>query len=27
MLNPGNGQRVRMFRCQCGEQTWSEDKG
>jgi hypothetical protein len=27
MLNPQNGRTVRMFKCECGEQTWSEDKG
>jgi len=27
MLNPQNGRTVRMFKCGCGEQTWSEDKG
>jgi len=27
MLNPQNGRTVRMFKCKCGEQTWSEDKG
>lgn len=26
MLNPHTGQVVRMFKCQCGEQTWTEDK-
>jgi hypothetical protein len=26
MLNPVNGRTVRMFKCDCGEQTWSEDK-
>ena len=26
MLNPKNGRTVRMFKCECGEQTWSEDK-
>jgi hypothetical protein len=26
MLNPRNGRTVRMFKCACGEQTWSEDK-
>jgi hypothetical protein len=26
MLNPSNGRTVRMFKCECGEQTWSEDK-
>ena len=26
MLNPGNGRTVRMFKCECGEQTWSEEK-
>jgi hypothetical protein len=25
MLNPVNGRTVRMFKCECGEQTWSED--
>jgi hypothetical protein len=25
MLNPRNGQTVRMYRCDCGEQTWTED--
>jgi hypothetical protein len=27
MLNSQNGRTVRMFKCKCGEQTWSEDKG
>ena len=26
MLNPQNGKIVRMFKCQCGEQTWTETK-
>jgi hypothetical protein len=26
MLNPRNGLTVRMFKCECGEQSWSEDK-
>jgi hypothetical protein len=26
ILNPVNGRTVRMFKCKCGEQTWSEDK-
>ena len=26
MLNPQTGGTVRMFKCDCGEQTWSEDK-
>jgi hypothetical protein len=26
MLNPQNGRVVRMFKCVCGEQTWTEDK-
>ena len=26
LLNPKNGRTVRMFKCECGEQTWSEDK-
>jgi hypothetical protein len=26
MLNPQSGRTVRMFKCQCGEQTWTEDK-
>jgi hypothetical protein len=26
MLNPQTGGTVRMFKCECGEQTWSEDK-
>jgi hypothetical protein len=26
MLNPVNGRTVRMFKCDCGEQTWSEDR-
>jgi hypothetical protein len=26
MLNPQNGRTVRMFKCDCGEQSWSEDK-
>jgi hypothetical protein len=25
MLNPQNGRTVRMFKCKCGERTWSED--
>ena len=27
ILNPQNGRTFRMFKCECGEQTWSEDKG
>jgi hypothetical protein len=27
MLNAQNGRTVRMFKCGCGEQTWTEDKG
>ena len=26
ILNPQNGRTVRMFKCECGEQSWSEDK-
>ncbi len=26
MLNSLTGRTVRMFKCRCGEQTWSEDK-
>jgi hypothetical protein len=26
MLNYQTGRTVRMFKCKCGEQTWSEDK-
>jgi hypothetical protein len=26
MLNPKNGFTVRMFKCECGEQTWTEDR-
>jgi len=26
MLDPVRGRMVRMFKCECGEQTWSEDK-
>jgi hypothetical protein len=26
MLNPRNGLTVRMFKCQCGEQRWTEGK-
>ena len=26
MLNSHNGHTVRMFKCECGEQSWSEDK-
>jgi hypothetical protein len=26
MLNPQTGGTVRMFKCECGEQTWIEDK-
>jgi hypothetical protein len=25
MLDPAKGVTFRMFKCQCGEQTWSED--
>jgi len=25
MLNPQTGKIVRMFKCQCGAQTWTED--
>jgi hypothetical protein len=27
MLNSLNGRTIRMFKCECGEKTWSEDKG
>ena len=27
MLDSNNGRTVRMFKCECGEQTWAEDKG
>jgi hypothetical protein len=26
MLDSLSGRTVRMFKCECGEQTWSEDK-
>jgi len=26
MLNPRTGQTVRMFKCGCGEQTWTEEE-
>jgi hypothetical protein len=26
MLNSHNGRTVRMFKCECGEQSWTEDK-
>jgi hypothetical protein len=26
MLNPHSGKTVRIFKCRCGEQTWTEDK-
>jgi hypothetical protein len=26
MLDPLTGQTVRMFKCDCGEQSWSKDK-
>jgi hypothetical protein len=26
MLNPISGRTVHMLKCECGEQTWSEDK-
>ena len=26
MLNTQNGRTVRMFKCECGDQTWCEDK-
>lgn len=26
MLDSLSGRTVRMFRCECGEQTWSQDK-
>lgn len=26
MLHSLTGRMVRMFKCECGEQTWSEDK-
>jgi hypothetical protein len=26
MLNPRTGGTVRMFKCDCGEQIWSEEK-
>jgi hypothetical protein len=24
MLNPRNGNTVRMFECKCGERTWND---
>ena len=26
MLNSLTGRTVRIFKCDCGEQTWTEDK-
>jgi hypothetical protein len=26
MLNSQNGRTIRMFKCDCGEQTWSEER-
>jgi hypothetical protein len=26
LLNPQNGKTVRMFKCICGEHTWTEEK-
>jgi hypothetical protein len=26
MLDSLSGRRVRMFKCECGEQSWLEDK-
>ena len=26
ILNSQNGRTVRMFKCDCGEQTWTEDR-
>lgn len=26
MLNPRTGEIVRIFKCPCGEQTWTEGK-
>jgi hypothetical protein len=26
MLNPKTGGTIRMFKCNCGEQIWSEEK-
>jgi hypothetical protein len=26
MLDPRKGSTVHMFKCECGEQTWLEDK-
>ncbi|MCK1360145.1 hypothetical protein [Bradyrhizobium sp. 199] len=26
MLDSLTGRTVRMFKCECGEQTWTEDK-
>jgi hypothetical protein len=26
MLNPRSGRTVRVYKCDCGEQTWTEDK-
>ena len=26
MLNPQSGKTLRMFKCVCGEQTWTENK-
>ena len=25
MLNSHNGRTVRMFKCECGEQSWTEE--
>jgi len=26
ILDPVQGRNVRMFKCECGEQTWADDK-
>lgn len=26
MLDPVRGRTIQMFKCECGEQTWSEDQ-
>jgi len=26
MLDSGRGLTIRMFKCQCGERAWTEDK-
>jgi hypothetical protein len=26
LMNSQNGRTIRLFKCECGEQVWSEDR-